>query len=176
LKKFHLIDVFQLATTAAPCPSTSTQIPFPLMSTSSGAFIKNVCLIGIAKTQSEADAACKAGSTAGTEMKLFQIDSDDTQTAIFAVLEANLGSQGYNYAFRVDGLRDTSDGQWYYHNSGSPEPAFSNLKWYMTSDTLEGFDSLAITNMAWPASKVVPSVAVDGIQSDNDLVPVLCQY
>jgi hypothetical protein len=145
------------------------------MSVSTGAFIKNVCMMTTSMTQPEADAACKAGSTAGKQMLLFQIDSDDTQNSIFAVLDTNLGKNGYNYAFRVDGLRDTADGNWYYYDFGQA-PAFAGLKWYFTSDTLTGYDSLVITNMAWPANKLVQSPAVDGIQNELDLVPVLCQY
>lgn len=172
------MNVTFLATTAAPCPQTSTQIPFSLMSSSTGAFIKNVCMKLQYATQAEADALCRAGSTAGKQMLLFQIDSDDTQTSILNVMDASLGSKGYVYAFRVDGLRDTNDNQWYYYNSGSATPALATLKWYTTSDTLTGHDSMVITNMAWPAYKTVPSAAIDGIPNDenNDPVLVLCQY
>lgn len=123
-------------------------------------------------TQPEADAYCKA---LGGNGLLFQIDSDDTQDSIFSILDVSLGQQGYQYAFRVDGLRDTADNQWYYYDFGKA-PAFAGLKWYMTSDTLVGFDSLVITNMAWPAAKVVQSPAVDGVQNELDKVLVLCQF
>lgn len=120
-------------------------------------------------TQDQANAYCKAGM-----MQLFQIDSATTQTAIFYVLNQLLTQSYYNYAIRVDGLRDTTSGLWYYYSYGKTA-AFAGLKWYQKSDTLTTYDSLVITNMAYPSSKVVPSEAVDGVPL-GDLLPALCEW
>lgn len=123
----------------------------------------------LAQTQAEADSYCRAG-----QMQLFQIDSATTQTAIFQVMYDLLTSGGYNYAFRVDGMRDTTDLKWYYYSYGKAA-AFAGLKWYTTSDTIATHDSLVITNMAYPSTKVIQSEAVDGVPL-GDKIFVLCEW
>lgn len=123
----------------------------------------------IGHTQAEADAYCKAD-----RMVLFQIDSATTQSAIFQVLNDLLTSGGWDYAFRVDGLRDLTDKNWYYYSYGKA-PAFAGLKWYQTSDTIDTHDSLVITNMAYPSTKIIQSEAVDGVPM-GDKLNVLCEW
>lgn len=166
--KFAFKISFASDISAEKCPSTDTQVPFPLTD-ASGTTIKNLCIVLLGMTQSDANTYCTAGY-----MVLFQINNAATQTALFTFLDQIFSASGYSFAFRVDGLRDTTDKNWYYFSYGKA-PAFSGLSWYMGSDTLDGLNSLVATNMAYPVQKALPSTLADGVSSSETL-PVLCEY
>lgn len=130
-----------------------------------------MCLVFDQKDQAGAAAGCKAGY-----MYLFQIDSDIVQTTLFAFLDQALSAGGYNFMFRVDGVRDATDKNWYYYSKGTKTPAFAGLKWYISSDTLDGFDSLVVTNLAYPVQKAIAKTAADGVQSNDPSPLYICEY
>jgi len=153
------------------CTDKNTQAAIPIQD-STGKLLKNVCLVfDPPQDQPGADAGCKAGY-----MYLLQIDSADLQTMLFAILDQALGASGVPFAFRVDGLRDSTDKKWYYYSKGAKVPAFAGLKWYMTSDTLDGSDSLILTNLAYPVQKGLMTSAIDGIPLSENSVMYICEY
>lgn len=130
-----------------------------------------MCMVFDQKDQAGADAACKAGY-----MYLFQIDSDAVQTELFSLLDQILSAGGLNFMFRVDGVRDTTDKKWYYYSKGTKTPAFAGIKWYVSSDTLDGFDSMVVTNLAYPVQKAIANTAVDAVQNNDPTPLYLCEY
>jgi hypothetical protein len=59
--------------------------------------------------------------------KLFQIDSNETQQALFFAMSTWWTNVGSN--FYIDGMRDKTDGKWYYFGSGDKFPVYSGLEW-----------------------------------------------
>lgn len=133
-------------------------------------YIKNACFVFIEMTQSQAEAYCKAGG-----MTLFQIDSAETQAALFKYLQEQLPTTPA--VFRVDGLRDEPDGEWFYYANGK-EPAFDGLDWLdpvTKEDTLDGQNSLVVENMAYPMQKYSMTFKVDGLEPSIPFL-VICQF
>lgn len=172
--KFVLLFEFTAAsatTTLATTTATSlcqgaTELSYPVSDTA-GNYLKTACFVFSLFNQADADAYCKAEG-----MKLFQIDSLAVQTSLFAFLEPQL--EGYDVMFRVDGIRDPSDDSWYYYNNGKA-PAFNGLDWLQGPDVLAGFDTMMITNMQYPQSKLIQTFKVDGIPASL-AINVLCEY
>lgn len=105
-------------------------------------------------------------------MKLFVIDSANTQTALFKYLFPTYSS--VDTIFRVDGTRDETDGNWYYYSYGKTS-AFAGLDWLLTPDTYTGWTTMVVTNLAYPMEKVIPTFKVDGLDV-NLLLPFICEY
>lgn len=106
-------------------------------------------------------------------MKLFVIESAEWQAGLFSIL--NEVAQDTAVVLRVDGLKDESgDNNWYYYSNGK-QPAFDGLDWLTTSETMAGYDSLTVTNMAFPMEEVLPQFKVDGLPSDY-LFYVVCEF
>lgn len=105
-------------------------------------------------------------------MKLFVIDTASTQSALFTYLEPKYPE--FDVYFRVDGIRDETDGNWYYYSYGKSS-AFTGLDWLMTVDTLTGWNTLVVTNMAYPMDKIIPTYKVDGLDPTM-LFPFICEY
>lgn len=144
----------------------SEELSHPLIG-ASGNYMKTACFVFGEFSQADADAYCKAGG-----MKLFQIDSLELQSVLFAYMEPQL--EGYDFMIRVDGLRDTTDNKWYYYSNGKA-PAFGGLEWINGPDVLTGFDSMMITNMQYPQSKIIQTFKVDGISAELQ-IPIACEY
>lgn len=106
-------------------------------------------------------------------MKFFAIDSSAIQKALFdSLYPLFLYSPAY---FRVDGIRDETNGNWYYNNGQTL--AFSGLEWLISSDTAPGFNTLVVTNMAEPMVKVIPTMKVDGFEANSYIDPFfICEY
>lgn len=138
---------------------------YPL--TVGGAYSKTACFVFDTYNQADADAYCKADG-----MVLLDIDSLEIQSELFAFLEPQM--TGYQVAFRVDGIRESDVGNWYYYSYGKTL-AFSGLDWLTTSDTLTGDDTMVITNMAYPMAKVIQTFKVDGLDKSL-LFPIICEY
>lgn len=64
-------------------------------------------------------------------MKLFVIDSDEVQTSFFAFVLSmfGIGSSTSNNVQRIDGMRDSPYGDWFYYSYGTKTPAFTGLDW-----------------------------------------------
>lgn len=116
-------------------------------------------------TWSQATAACKA-----KDMKLFQIDGVEIQDAVLAFPPKIYGK---SWALRVDGLRNTTDGNWYYDDGKIP--AFSGLKWVQSANTPAGHDSLFIGPYNYPDTTILSRGYVDGFPFSRPHYP-LCQF
>lgn len=149
--------------------TASDQASVPLAD-ASNTYIKTMCISGM-YTQSDADAYCKANN-----MVLFQIDSDNTQQALFAFLTSAVSQDA---VFRVDGIRDEATatggtGNWYYYSYGKAD-AFAGLDWLVGADTLDGLNTMVVTNMAFPLSKAIPTWKVDGLEPTYEF-NIICEY
>lgn len=80
-------------------------------------------------------------------MKLFTIDSPDSQNSIFTILASKYGYQG-NDTIWIDGVRDLSDKKWYSMSSGKKVPIYKDLAWVTSSNTNATRDCLMATNRA----------------------------
>lgn len=79
---------------------------------------KSACMVNKFLNQKDARRYCSI-----FHMKLFMIDSDQTQTNLFEFLNSTESS----FAIFIDGTRNSTDGKWYYEQ-GKVE-AFAGLKW-----------------------------------------------
>lgn len=139
-----------------------------LNSLSSGAFLRNICIVFDKLGQSEASDGCKAKN-----MMLLKIDSSEVQDALFDFGQRNFGSR--KWVARVDGLRNTADGKWYYDDGTTP--AFSGLKWLKSANTPAGDDSLVVANINWRKSgKKLDNPVIDGIPTSENQYPYICQF
>ena len=103
---------------------------------------------------------------------LFQVDSSETQNALFNTLRQNENAPS---TLRIDGLRnEAGDNNWYYYDFGKT-PAFSGLAWLSSSNTAPEYCSLVTTNNYRNRGKKPPSYKIDGLQNSTE-VAVLCQY
>ena len=136
------------------------------LNSASGVYAKTACVVNMTHTQSQAVSYCESNS-----MKLFQITDATTQNQIVTSMQTIYGA---SITFRMDGLRDTSDGNWYYNSYGKT-PVFSGLWWLTNSNTFAGSDSLTIGNMAYPNIKFRLTFRMDGVRPNIPL-PIVCEY
>lgn len=162
-----LIDVIlNAATTPPPLCVGPEEAKVPL-SDSSGVYLKTACFEFNTVIQSDANAYCTSN-----RMRLFVIDSAATQNSLFAFLKPQMS--GFAVAFRVDGIRDTTDSNWYYFSYGKA-PAFAGLSWLQTSATPTGMDNLVVTNTIYPQLTVTQDFYCDGIDVPS-LLPFICEF
>jgi hypothetical protein len=151
------------ATISLTC-SKSTESKFSLFDGTT--YIKTACFVEEPSSQASALAYCESNS-----MKLFIIDTDVVQNVLFYHVEPTY--QSSNKIFRVDGVRDSGDGNWYY--SSGQTPALATLKWLISSDTYETYDYMMISNTGWPMTKLSPTFSVDGVDSETPF-PFICEF
>lgn len=152
------------------CQDANSQAPFPIQD-SSGKLYKNLCIVLVPADQPTAMSGCAAGY-----MHLLQIDSDFVQTFILALMDQVFSGSGYPYLARVDGVRDPADKKWYYSSKGTKVEAWAGLKWLVNSDTFTGYDTLVVTNLAYPVNKAFMKSAIDGVPSNEGNSLYLCEY
>lgn len=70
-------------------------------------------------------------------MKLFVIDTVNTQTQLFDSLAIRWPTPSSVATFHIDGVKDASNGKWYYYSNGTKTLATTDLIWKnnATSDT-----------------------------------------
>lgn len=126
--------------TKSPCVSNQQIDIF----TPSGAYIKTACVIKKAATHDGNYVQCS-----NRNMKLFVIDATSTETQLYAFLKANYGSSP-GPTLWVDGIKDTTDNQWYYHSYGKT-PAFAPLTWNfgLTAETATGCMITCVSGGLW---------------------------
>lgn len=129
---------------------------------SSGAYIKSACLVELLFGQADAKNYCERKG-----MKLFTIDSAETQTSLLDYLQPNFSS--IEIYFRVDGIKDETDGKWYYYSNGKTL-AFSGLDWLVSADTLSGRNTMVVTN-----TKIDWIMKVDGVDASSEF-PFICEF
>lgn len=105
-------------------------------------------------------------------MKLFVIDSDITQIALFKALYPKYLT--VDAVFTVDGTRDIPTGNWYSYSYGQVA-SFAGLNWLINSDTYTGWTTMVVTNLAWPMPKAIPTFKVDGLDATLTF-PFICEY
>jgi hypothetical protein len=89
--------------------------------TPDGNYIKTACLLDFGKRYSETFDYCdKAG------MRLFVIDSADTQKSLLTILTAKYP---WTWDFWLDGGWSEDDSKWYSFSNGGPKPTFSDFAW-----------------------------------------------
>lgn len=96
---------------------------------------RTACLVNRTLNQNDAKRYCRI-----FEMKLFMIDSNQTQTILLQALNFT-----ESFTFYVDGSRNSKDGKWYYED-GKVE-AFAELKWKNWNKTIvEDANAMVVTN------------------------------
>jgi hypothetical protein len=129
------------ATTKTLCTSGKMgDIPF-----ANGTYMKSFCIINYNKNFSASITDCTSRGWI-----LFQINSNQTQQALFAGLSNYFSGSGA--IIYIDGKRDITNGKWYYVGSGSKIPAYSGLNWQNgVSKTPVGDDCMEvlITSGKW---------------------------
>lgn len=91
-------------------------------------------------------------------MKFFVIDSAPVQTSLFKDLNARFPVNPKVY--RVDGVKTNE--VWLYDGN---VPAFAGLDWLIDADTLDPYNYMMVSNMAWPMMKIIPNFKVDGVDN-----------
>lgn len=104
-------------------------------------------------------------------MKLFVLDSEETQTSLFNELFDLLDK--YSMTFRVDGVQDDEDGLWYYDDGKTP--ASSDLSWRVSSDPFLDWNTLVVTNTAFPLKVYLPTYTIDMVPAGKTC-PFICEF
>lgn len=157
-------DLFLTAQKCSEAASINTKVP---MNDASSAYLKTACFITTALSQSAADAYCKSHG-----MQLFVITDAYVQTTLFATLTTM--AAGNPVIFRVDGIRDEPNGDWFNYSYGKA-PVFAGLEWLQTLDTLTGYGTMIVENIAYPMMKQMLTWKVDGVDPTTAF-PFICEF
>jgi hypothetical protein len=113
------------------CPANGTSQD---ILSSTGAYIKTACIIKSPMIAYDAQIFCSDNN-----MKMFSIESTDTQTGLFSFLK----SSGTQTNFWLNGERELEFKFWYYFSyREDPVRAFNGLTWVSNSNTAVGKDCL----------------------------------
>lgn len=105
-------------------------------------------------------------------MQLFVISDADVQTSFYAYLTTAFGATPT--MLRIAGVRDEPDGSWFNYSYGKT-PVFGGLDWLQNPDTLTGWSTMIVENIAYPLVKYIPTWKVDGVEPALGL-PFVCEY
>lgn len=116
---------------------------------STGKYIKSVCVLDPGFDHPGSYKACES-----TGMKLYVIDSTDTQNEIFRIVKLLFGTGGWHIIW-VDGIKDATG--WFYYSYGK-KAAWTGLKWQTSAAKAKG--CVAVTDYFGPYN-------IDGFPCDG---------